>query len=296
MSRFTEQNVFSFSTRPSETGVGNFLPTDATVHLSTARPPTLAHMLARHAHTRRNSTNTLSRPLQVSRGAGDATALAGQRVISQMHKTALMPKDTARCRGVGELARATRNQTHPAAKCMSRVHSSSAGRGRRVFAACRAWRQCKTDAWQVGHIVELRIIEKHLHTKKTNTRSRQTHTCDVLQRRSTRGTQNTRARDTLAASDLTRMTRPRQCNGRIRLKKTCITFSTSERRNFAAENTVILDTSLPPFARALERATQKHTYRKSRNEHNRRVRVSRALGESISPHDMLGRTASRGVR
>ncbi len=59
---------------------------------------------------------------------------------------ASMPQDAARSSCVGKIARATRNQTHPAAKCMSRVHSSSAGRGRRVFTAWHARWQCQTDA------------------------------------------------------------------------------------------------------------------------------------------------------
>ena len=125
------------------------------------------------------------------------------------------PRDAARSSGVGKIARATRNQTHPAVKCTPRAQSSSAGRGRRVFAACRARRQCKTDASQVGHIVEPRIIEKRSRIKKTKTRSRQMHTCTVLKQRGAQGTRNTRARDALAAADLTRMTRPRRCNGRI---------------------------------------------------------------------------------
>ena len=79
---------------------------------------------------------------------------------------ASMPQDAARSSRVGKITRATRNQTHPAAKCILRVHSSSAGRGRRVSAARRAWRQCKTDALQVGHIVELHIIEKRSHIEK----------------------------------------------------------------------------------------------------------------------------------
>jgi hypothetical protein len=177
MSRFIEQNVFSFSTRPSETGVGNFLPTDAPRHGSafehSADPPhwrscsrdTHTHAETRQIHTADPCGCRGARAMRLGR--------AGSLASAKCTKHASMPQDAARSSRVGKIARATRNQTHPAAKCILRVHSSSAGRGRRVSAARRAWRQCKTDALQVGHIVELHIMKTRSHIEKTNMRSHQ---------------------------------------------------------------------------------------------------------------------------
>ena len=100
-------------------------------------------MLARHAHTHAETRQIL---IAVPCGCRGARAMrlrrAGSLTSAKCTKHASTPQDAARSSRVGKIARATRNQTHTAAKCILRVHSSSVGRGRRVSAARSAWRQC----------------------------------------------------------------------------------------------------------------------------------------------------------
>jgi hypothetical protein len=117
---------------------------------------------------------------------------------------ASLPRDAARSSGVGKIARATRYQRRTVAKCILRVHLSSAGRGRRVFAACHARRQCQNGRVTIRTRHRAEHREKRAHHKIASTHSLQIHTCNVLKRRSARGTQNTRAPDTLAAANMTR--------------------------------------------------------------------------------------------
>ena len=117
---------------------------------------------------------------------------------------ASMPTVATRTCGTGKIARATGNQTRAGVICMPRVHSSSAGPGRRDLASRSARMQCQTDASPFGHVMGLHVVEKRAHHTISSTRSRQMHAADELWSGAGRGTRNAGARGMLAAACLTR--------------------------------------------------------------------------------------------
>ena len=153
--------------------------------------------------------------MRASRGAGEATAPRG------CDWPPLQAKSCTDAEGRRALEPRRRNRTrHQKLSTPSRqIHVASAFEQRRSRKTRIRSTPC-LEAVQNGRVAS-RAHCRSAHHRKTlahrETKDAQSseHTSDELERRGARGTQNTRARDTLAAADLTRMMRPRRCNGRI---------------------------------------------------------------------------------